>query len=199
MRPADWPQKMALAYSGPPDMAAGTAQASPMAAPRSTETSTPAYQRGQPGPGAAAPEGPIRRGAHSGASRAAGSTWTRMAGPLASTPRPMATPVTMNPRQPARCRAVIRPPMPSSAKKARSGSKKVRVENSVQNRLPSTITGARRATSGRSGHRRRARLRVRNRQPRPNSGATSRGHHSLTPVTAHPACISQNSSGGLWL
>ena len=33
---------------------------------------------------------------------------------------------------------------------------------------------------------------------RMRSGEISRGHHSLTPNSAQPACISQNSSGGLW-
>ncbi len=30
------------------------------------------------------------------------------------------------------------------------------------------------------------------------NGEISRGHHSLTPNSAQPAWISQNSSGGLW-
>ena len=55
-----------------------------------------------------------------------------------------------------------------------------------------------RATSGWSGHSAWPSLAVRTSVPAPNSGDSSRGHHSLTPKTAQPACISQKSNGGLW-
>ncbi len=60
------------------------------------------------------------------------------------------------------------------------------------------MKGAMRATSGRAGQRARPSACTSASVPAANSGEISRGDHSLTPKTAQPACINQNSSGGLW-
>ena len=104
-----------------------------------------------------------------------------------------------NPVQAPPLHARSTPASPSRVQKARIMSNMVSVVNRAQNSPPTRMSGAARAQSASPGHSRRARPAVRNRLARPNSGATRRGHHSLTPNTAHPRLISQNRSGGLWL
>ncbi len=67
--------------------------------------------------------------------------------------------------------------------------------SSVPNRIHTAVTCASRA----SGQSKRPSFRVSGTAASAHSGATMRGHQSLTPKTVQPSWISQNSSGGLWL
>jgi hypothetical protein len=61
------------------------------------------------------------------------------------------------------------------------------VVNTLQRRNPSSTAGAATATSGRSGHKRRASRSVNARFARANSAGTTRGHQSLTPKNHQPS------------
>ncbi len=186
MRLDVWPKKIALRYSSPPAMPAGTAQASAIAAPHSTASRMPPYQRPQ-----------RRCRVHHGASSATGKTSRRITGPLVSTPRPIATLRQAKPRRLLPSAASSVPYMPSRAKKATMMSNIAAVEKKVHSRQEQRIRTAGPAMSLRPGHRRRASPIVSSRLAAETNGATRRGHHSLTPKAAQPAWNSQIISGGL--
>ena len=176
MRLAVCPQKIALRYSSPPAMPAGIAHAKAIAAPSTTAASTPTSQCSQRKPGL-----------HQGASTTTGKSWSKMTGPLANTPNPMANPNSAKPRLalPSAARSV--PCMPIKTKNASITSNMAEVEKIVHNRQLTNTTTACPPTSERSGQRRFASPKVSSIPPAENSGDTKRGHHSLTPSTAQPA------------
>ena len=164
------------------------AQASAMAEPPMTASRMPPYQRFQGRPGR-----------HQGASAATGSRCSTTTGPFASTPKPIASASQAKPRFMDSFAAMSRPRRPSRTKKVSITSNIADVENSIHSRQEERIQAALRSASPSPGHSLRPTDTVSSRLPSENSGETSRGHHSLTPVTAQPRLINQNSRGGLWL
>ena len=177
-------------------MPAGIAQARAIAAPNSTATPSRAYQARHDTSGRSGPAD--NAGPHHGANKATGRICNKIAGPLASTPTPIAkaTP-NQGSQDPVRHAATV-PWMPASAQAASIMSNIVSVWNTDQKAAPTKITGANVRVISSSGQIARARRAVHQSEASANSGATKRGHQSLTPNTDHPAFISQNSNGGLW-
>ncbi len=170
-------------------MLAGTAQARISAAPPSSARPTPAYQRRLTGRCSRL---------HHGANSATGIRCNSATGPLAysAPPRPSAN--HTKPRRPPSCHATAVPSSRSATKKLNIASNISAVAKYAYSALASNTKGAARATIGRCGHSRRPSAALSASVAAANSGEISHGHHSLTPNTAQPACISQNSSGGLW-
>ena len=76
-------------------------------------------------------------------------------------------------------------------------SNMVSVVVTAQNALANSTSGAARPAPA-CGHKSRPRRAAANSNPSAKAGESRRGHHSLTPKTAQPACMSQKRSGGLW-
>ena len=158
----------------------------PDTTPPSTASATPPNQRAHFSPGF-----------HQGASTASGSRFSRMTGPLVSTPRPIATARSAKPRR--RPSAADRMPCtPTSTQNASITSNITAVENRIHSSVPISTSAASPPRPGCCGHRRRPSATVSSSPPAENSGSTRRGHQSLTPNSAQPAWNIQNMNGGLW-